>query len=133
MNTINRFQETIDQFNADPKKHSLAELIAIVMKDRLIEIYIGDTFEDIKYEDSTQKYVAVLIGKVVAAYGECLILDCAYADQKSKNIKFGNIVCLNERSIRTITEVDGSGVLKDTFLSTRDHMIIKRMFDAQKK
>lgn len=132
MATEHDFRETIQKFKSDTKKHTFAELIATVWKDRIIEIYIGDTYEDIKYDDSTQKYVAILVGKVIDAYGECLVLNCAYNDPISKTLKFGNIVCLNERSVRTITEVDNSGILKDTFLSSRNGKIIKDLFNGKK-
>jgi hypothetical protein len=119
------FVQAIDEINFSGKELTFAELVAKVWKNRIVEIYIGDTYEDIKFDDSTQKYPAVLIGKVITAYAECLILNCAYMDQITKKIKFGNIVCLNERAVRTITEVDESGILRDTFLNSRDGKIVK--------
>jgi len=125
-----QFINAVNEFNAGEKKRTFAELMAKVWAGKIIEIYIGDTYEDIKFEDSTQKYPAVLIGKVITAYAECLILDCAYVEPGSKDIKFGNIVCLNERSVRTITEVDEKGILKDTFLNSRDSKIVKAVHKA---
>lgn len=129
MSTEKDFIKAIESVKADGKEHSLAEVIEKVLKGKIIEIYIGDTYEDIKYDDSTRKYPAVLIGKLIAAYGECLFLNCIYMDHVSKKIKAGNIVCLNERAIRTISEVDDNGSLKDTFLSPRDTKVIKGIFD----
>lgn len=125
------FITAIDEVNASGKDITFAELIAKVYKNKIVEIYVGDTFEDIKYDDSTQKYAAVVIGKVITAYAECLVLNCAYIDQQSKQLKMGNIICLNERAIRTITEVDESGILRDTFLSTRDSKIVKGLFTGE--
>lgn len=125
------FINVIDEVRNSGKEITFAELIAKVLKNKVVEVYIGDTYEDIKYDDSTQKYAAVLIGKVVTAYAECLVLNCAYIDQATKSMKFGNIVCLNERAVRTITEVDDTGVLKDTFLSTRDSKIVKGLFNNE--
>lgn len=122
------FITVIDEVRASGKDITFAELIAKTLKGRVVEIYVGDTSEDVKYDDSTKKYAAVVIGKVITAYAECLVLNCAYMDQTTKTIKLGNIVCLNERGIRTITEVDDSGVLKDTFLSSRDAKIVKGLF-----
>lgn len=119
------FIKAIDEVHASGKDITFAELIAKVFTGRVVEIYVGDTFEDVKYDDSTQKYAAVVVGKVVAAYAECIVLNCAYMDQATKTMQFGNIVCLNERGIRTITEVDNNGILKDTFLSSRDAKIVK--------
>lgn len=127
------FVNTINQLNAANKQITFAELIAQVWGGKVVEVYIGDTAEDIKFDDSTQKCVSVLIGKVITAYAECLILNCAYVEQQTKMPRFGNIVCLNERAIRTITEIDDSGILKDTFLSTRDNKIVKRLFQNVNK
>ena len=132
MTTEKDFKDVIKEFRTDAKKHTLAELVAKVWANKVIEVYIGDTFEDIKYDDSTQKYVSILVGKVVDAYGECLIMNCAYVDQTTQKVKFGNIVCLNERSVRTITEVDDTGILKDTFLSSRDGKIVREVFGGKK-
>lgn len=122
------FIKAIDEVRASGKDITFAELIAKTLKGRIVEIYVGDTSEDVKYDDSTKKYAAVVIGKVITAYAECLVLNCAYMDQVTKTMQLGNIVCLNERGIRTITEVDESGVLKDTFLSSRDAKIVKGLF-----
>lgn len=132
MATENDFKKVIADFQAESKKRTLAELIATVWADKVVEVYIGDTFEDIKYDDSTQKYAAILVGKVVAAYAECLILNCVYVDQLTKQMRYGNLVALNERAVRTITEVDESGILKDTFLSSRDGKVVKEVFGGKK-
>lgn len=126
-----QFVEAITELNDAGKDITFAELIAKVWGGKVVEIYIGDTYEDIKYEDSMTKYAAVLIGKVITAYAECIVLNCAYIDQTTKKMKFGNIVCLNERGIRTITEVDGTGLLKDTFLSSRDARIVKGLITGE--
>ena len=125
------FINAVEEVRNSGKELTLAELLAKVLKDKVVEVYIGDTYEDIKYDDSTQKYAAVLVGKVVTAYAECLVLNCAYIDQATKHMKLGNIVCLNERAIRTVTEVDQAGVLKDTFLSTRDSKVVKGLFSGE--
>lgn len=127
----NQFINTIKELHDSNQQITFAELIAKVWGGKVVEIYIGDTYEDIKFEDSTQKYAAVVIGKVICAYAECLVLNCAYIDQRTKKIQFGNIVCLNERGIRTITEVDESGILRDTFLNSRDGRIIKGLIHGQ--
>ena len=132
MATEQDFKQTIQEFKSDSKKHTFAELIAKVWGNKVIEVYIGDTYEDIRYTDSTVKYVSILVGKVVDAYGECLVMNCAYVDQATKKVKYGNIVCLNERSVRTITEVDDTGILKDTFINSRDGNIVKKVFGDKK-
>lgn len=125
------FINAIAELNANNQDITFAELIAKVWRGRIVEIYIGDTYEDINYEDSSTKYPAVLVGRVITAYAECIVLNCAYVDQQTKKMQFGNVVCLNERGIRTISEVDGSGLLKDTFLSSRDARIVKGLIKGE--
>ena len=112
---------------------SFAELIVKVWAGKVVEVYIGDTYEDIKTEEISYKVPAVVIGKVITAYRECLVMDCAYIDQTTGTPKFGNIICLNERGIRHVTEVDGSGMLKDTFLNSKDGKLIKQLMISEKK
>ena len=107
---------------------SLAEVIANIYKDKFIEIYIGETYEDIKRNDSSTKICSVICGRVITAYAECLFVECAYLSQVSKKIEFGNIVCVNERTIRILTEVDGEGGLLDTFLSPKDVETVKKSY-----
>jgi hypothetical protein len=127
MATAKQFEDVIAQARNEDKKISLAEIVGRTLKGKVVEIYVGDTFEDIKYDDSTTKIVAVVIGKVIDAYAECLILDCAFADQNTGKLKFGNIIVLNERAIRFLTELDDVGVLRDIFVSTRSGKNIKEL------
>jgi hypothetical protein len=135
MADINNYLNIIDSLHREKlsRDFSFAEIIYKSMKEKLVEVYIGDTYEDLKSQDSTTKINAVLCGIVKAAYAECLILDCAYVDQATKKPSFGNIVFLNERCIRTITEVDMLGTLKDTFISSKECLIIKNLFEKLKK
>lgn len=131
MSTEKEFIDSIAAVKASGEQITFAELLAKTWAGKIVEVYIGDNYENVNYDDATVNYASVLIGKVVTAYAECLVLNCIYVDQKTKSHKFGNIVCLNERAIRTITEVDDSGVLRDTFLSTRDSRIVKDLFDGK--
>jgi hypothetical protein len=108
------------------EKLTMAEFIAKIWGDKIVEIYIGDTYEDIKLDDSTCKVPSILVGKIIGAYAECIMLNCAFADQQTGNLAFGNIVALNERGIRTITEIDDVGNLRDTFLNIKDGKRIKQ-------
>jgi hypothetical protein len=127
----NQFTSIIAELNSKPgEKLTMAELLAKVWGDKVVEIYIGDTYEDIKLDDTTQKSPAILIGKIIGAYAECLILNCAYSEPRTGAICFGNIVCLNERGIRTVTEIDDSGVLRDTFLHIKQGKRIKEAIKA---
>jgi hypothetical protein len=132
MVTEKDFISGIEEIRASNKECTFAEMLGKTLKDKVVEVYIGDSYEDIKYDDSTTKYPAVLVGKIVAAYAECLVLNCIYVDQVTKKMNFGNIVCLNERAIRTLTEVDDRGLLIDTFLSSRNHAKMVKDFLASK-
>ncbi len=125
------FVDVIEAARKEDKKVTLAEIVGRTLKGRIVEIYVGDTYEDIKYEDSTTKVVAVVVGRVIDTYAECLILDCAYTDPSTGKLKFGNIVCLNERAIRFLTELDDTGMLRDVFLSTRDGKKIKDLMTGK--
>lgn len=131
----NEFVEAINSLKGEPKL-TMAELLAKVWKDKFVEIYIGDTYEDLKSEDSTTKVPSILVGKIIAAYAECIILNCAYNDHITGKISFGNVVCLNERGIRTVTEIDYKGGLKDTFIDIKNSRkiveAIKQMENGQR-
>lgn len=125
------FVKVIEEARKEEKKVSLAEIVGRALKGKVVEIYVGDTFEDIKYDDSSTKIVAVVVGKVIDAYAECIVLDCAYADQNTGKLKFGNIICLNERAIRFLTEIDEVGMLRDIFISTRNGKLIKDLLSGK--
>ena len=132
MATEQEFESIIAELQANKDRTvSLAEVVAKTLKGRIIEVYVGDRYEDIKYDDSTLCYPAVLVGKVVTAFKECLVLNCAYIDQTTKQLKFGNIVCLNERAIRFLTEIDETGILRDTFINSRDSKIVKNLLKGK--
>ena len=79
-------------------KHSFSEFLFSILKDQVIEIYVGDSFEEIHLEQSSSNYPAVFIGKFVGAYAECLILNSIYVDQKDKTAKSGNLLFIHEKS-----------------------------------
>lgn len=106
---------------------TFSEFLSEVFKGRFIEIYLGDSYEDIKTEQISTSYPAVLCGKVVAAYRECLIINAAFVDN-SKKLQLGNLLFINERAIRALTEIDGSGILEETLLRSRESLDIKTCF-----
>ena len=125
MATEKEFLDALENARSHERRSSMAEIVGRTLKGRVVEIYVGDTFEDIKYDDCTSKSASVLVGRVIDAYAELIVLDCAYTDTTTKKLKFGNIICLNERSIRFLTEIDEKGMLRDTFINTRDGKQVK--------
>jgi hypothetical protein len=106
---------------------TFAEFLAEVFHGRFIEIYVGDSYEDVSLEQVSTTYPAVFCGQVVAAYRECLIIKCAYIDQ-GRHLKLGNLMFISERAIRALNEIDGQGILEDMMLRSKESLDIKRIF-----
>lgn len=108
---------------------TFAEFIADLFKDEFIEIYLGDSYEDVSTEQVTTSYPAVFCGKVIGAYKECLVLDTCYLDIKSQTYKLGNLVFINERSIRALNQVNNDGTLQDMFIRSTEAKKIAATFN----
>lgn len=121
--------DTIQQLQGSGK--TFAEFLAEIFKDKFIEVYVGDSYEDVSTEQISTTYPAVFCGKVVAAYRECLILSCAYVN--GKHLTMGNMMFVNERAIRALNEVDGKGTLEDMMLRSKETLDIKATFGSVEK
>jgi len=108
---------------------TFAEFLVEIFKDKIIEVYVGDTYEDINTEQVSVSYPAVFCGKLIAAYRECLILNCAFTS--GRHLQFGNIMFINERAIRALNEIDGKGILKDMMLRSEESLDVKEIFDRK--
>ena len=120
-----RLLETIAQLRGSGK--TFAEFLAEIFHGKFLEIYVGDSYEDVSTEQVSTSYPAVFCGKVVAAYRECLIIDCAYI-ANGHHLKMGNAMFINERAIRALSEVDGKGTVEDMMLRSKDTLDIKSAF-----
>jgi len=98
---------------------TFAEFISTIFKDKYLEIYVGDSYEDVSTEQISTSYPAVFCGKVIGAYRECLIIN-GFHVTKNKQVSFGNILFVNERAIRTLCEINGSCSIQDTILRSID-------------
>ena len=116
----------------DKSGKTFAEFLVELFKDKFIEVYVGDAYEDVSTEQITTAYPAVFCGKVVAAYRECLILNCAYVGP-TRHLEMGNMVFVNERAIRALTEVNGNGTISDMMLLSKETLDIKAAFPDQVK
>lgn len=136
MTTEIDIKSTISELQGTGK--TFAEFLAVLFKDKLIEIYLGDSYEDVSTEQVSVSYPAVICGKVIAAYKECLIVSCAYTEtnnvKRNDNvkIKFGNNLFINERAIRMLNEIDGKGVLEDVLLRSRQSLTVMGLFNQLK-
>lgn len=117
--------EVIDQLNKDRSK-TFAEFIATLYKDKFVEIYLGDSYEEVSTEQISTAYPAIFCGKVIAAYRECLVISAAYV--KDKKLHIGNMMFINERAIRALNEVDGNGILEEMFLRSKESVSVKNAF-----
>lgn len=106
---------------------TFAEFIAELFKDKFVEIYVGDAYEDISTEQISVTYPAVFCGKVVAAYRECLVINSAFVN-KSRKIQLGNLMFISERAIRAMNEIDGNGTIQDMMLRSKESLDIKSTF-----
>ncbi len=109
---------------------TFAEFLAEVFRDKFIEVYVGDSYEDVSLEQTSTTYPAVFCGKVIGAYRECLMLNCAFV-VPNQHIQLGNILFVNERAIRALNEVDEKGTLEDMMLRSKETLEVKKHFDKK--
>jgi len=126
MVTLEEVLQTVQECNDGGRTKTLAEFIATIFKDKFIEIYLGDSYEEVSMEQTSQAYPAVFCGKVVAAYKECLVLNSVYVE--NKKLVLGNLVFVSERAIRGLNEIDGKGTMEEMFLRSSESIEIKRHF-----
>lgn len=124
-----QLKNTIQQLQGTGK--TFAEFLAELFANKFIEIYVGDSYEDVSTEQISTTYPAVFCGKVVSAYRECLIIECAYV-ASGNHIKLGNYLFVNERAIRALNEVDGKGTLEDMMLRSKETIDVKSNFSDDK-
>ena len=94
---------------------SFVESVAAKLKGKIVEIYLGDVYEQINLTDVTINVNGTIVGKLIDADGDCLEMDCHYVDQDSKIPHMSNTIYINSYNIKAITEINGSGVLSDIF------------------
>lgn len=129
--------ETLEKFKGTNKTFS--EFIGEVFKDKIVEVYLGDSYEQVSTEQISISYPSVICGKVIGSFKECLVLNCVYAEPNSNsknnkdvNLNFGKMLFLHEYSIKSINEIDGKSIFKDLQLKSRDSLTIKALNDLIK-
>jgi hypothetical protein len=118
-------QDTVQNLQGTGK--TFAEFLAEIFKGQFIEVYVGDAYEDISTEQVSTTYPAVFCGIVIAAYRECLILNCAFVGP-NRHLQMGNMMFINERAIRALNAVDGKGTVEDMMLRSKETLDIKAAF-----
>lgn len=114
---INNIKSTVGELQGSGK--TFAEFLSVLFKDKYLEIYLGDSYEEVSTEQVSTAFPAVICGKVISAYRECLIIE-AFTFSKSRGSRKGNIMFLSERSIRALNELGGDFVLEDMLLRSRE-------------
>jgi hypothetical protein len=122
----NYVQDFISEFNKTDRSKTFAEFLAVLFKDKFIEIYLGDSYEEVSMEQTSMSYPAVFCGKVIGAFKECLVISSVYVH--NKKMQLGNLMFINERAIRALNEIDGHGVMEDMFLRSKESLDIKANF-----
>ena len=126
-------KKLVEEFNENSRHKTFAEFIVYMFEGKYVEIYLGDSYEEVSLEQTSTSFPAVFCGKVVAAFKECLVINSAYADRVSKKVKLGNMVLINERAIRGLTEIDGQGIMEDMFLRSKESLVVKEQFADKDK
>lgn len=111
---------------------TFAEFLVEVFKDKFVEIYVGDSYEDVSTEQISTTYPAVFCGKVVTAYRECLVINCAFVT-RNKILALGNLMFISERAIRALNEIDGNGTLEEMMLRSKESLEIRERFVLNKR
>ena len=118
----------VQEFNEHHRDKTFAEFIVELLKDKFVEIYLGDSYEEVSVEQISVNYPAVFCGKVVSAFKECLVINSVYVDKGNKKMILGNLIFINERAIRGLIEIDGNGIMEDAFLRSKESLLIKKTF-----
>jgi len=101
-----------------PVQKTFAEMIGERLNGKLIEVMIGESYEELQLDQMSSNYPAVIIGRVLEGAGNLLLLDCAYIENRA--IRFGKKVYLFDYTIQYISECDGKCNLEDLLFRSKD-------------
>lgn len=90
-----------------------------VLKNQLLEICVGDEYEELLTADSTRKVNGVIYGVLKDIVDDFLVLDSYFLTKEGK-INSGNIIYINTWAVKMFTKVNANGSLNDVMLSS-DH------------
>lgn len=115
---------------SDKRDNTFAEFLAAMFKDKFVEIYVGDAYEDVKFEQTSQNYPAVFSGKIVGAFKECLVIEAIYV-AKDRTVKKGSLMFINERALRCVCEVSPDYSIQDMMLRSNETSSIYKAYAGQ--
>lgn len=93
------------------------ETILPLLQNKYVEVYIGDTYEELSFSDHSQMVNGVIYGKLLTVIGDFFVLDTFYVDKKDGEVKSGNIIFINSWHIAALSPVDDNGSMADALLS----------------
>lgn len=102
---------------------TFAEHICENLKNEIIEVLIGESYEELQLDQLNANYPAMIVGRVIDAYGDVLVLDCFYYEKKQ--LKKDKILYLNGFHIKCLSKIDGNVSIEDLLLRSRNTKSIK--------
>jgi len=63
-----------------------SELVASRLVGKLVEVHTGDTRHSHQYSDYTINKKSIIIGKLVEAIGDVIVIDCVLTDDRNKQV-----------------------------------------------
>ena len=124
---INSISSLADEWRQTGRHSTMAEFIYELYKDQYVEIYLGDSYEDVSLEQISSSYPAVFCGKIISAFKECLAIQCIHVS-KQKTVVEGNVLFISERAIRALSPVDQTCTVQDMILRSNEINAIYNAF-----
>lgn len=103
--------------------NTYVESVAELLKNQVVEIYIGESYEAIQLDQSEYNIPAVIICKILGGHKDCLMVQMLHAGNDDK--KTLSISYINGWSIKLIKKVDGNN-LEASFLTSKKTPAFKK-------
>jgi len=103
---------------------NISELFPII-KNKLVEIAIGDEYEQVVNNDANINMQSVVVGYPIEIYGDFIAVKTMFLDDKNV-IQRDNLIYINSMQIKLITEINSNGSLDNSMMSVLDVNLIKR-------
>lgn len=104
---------------------TFCEIISEKLKDKLVEIFVGEMYETLHQADFSYNSPMIICGRLVDGVGDCLILDSFHLNEDHKR-EFGNIIYINGYNIKAITELNTNGTLKEVLTNSTFYKKVKK-------
>jgi hypothetical protein len=97
------------------------------LKGKVLEISIGDEYEELTLNDHIKKVNGIIYGILEDVVDDFLVVSCYYFDKNGALHKRGNVVYINTWSVKVFTELNSRGCLNDVFLSSEHSRKMKAL------